>query len=141
MTKRRAWLIKSEPFKYSWTQFVKDNGTRWDGVRNYEARNNLRAMSLGDLCLFYHSNEGKEIVGIATVTRTAYQDPSSTDDWSCVDVAPVKAFTKPVSLDAIRERKALAAMKMLTRNRLSVTPVTAAELKVILAMGETDAPA
>ncbi len=140
MARTRYWLMKSEPFKYPWSQLVTDGKTHWDGVRNYEARNNLRAMSVGDLCLFYHSNEGKEVVGVAKVVREAYPDPSTTEDWSCVDVAPVVALAKPVGLDAIRERKSLAQMQMLTRNRLSVTSVTAAEFRTILAMGETELP-
>ena len=140
MARRQHWLIKSEPFKYAWSQLVSDGRTRWDGVRNYEARNNLRAMALGDFCLFYHSNEGKEIVGVARVARAAYPDPTSDEDWSCVDVEPVVALAKPVSLDAVRGRKSLAAMQMITRNRLSVTAVTAAEMKTILAMGETTLP-
>lgn len=140
MARTRYWLIKSEPFKYPWSQLVADGRTHWDGVRNFEARNNLRAMSAGDLCLFYHSNEGKEIVGVARVVRGAYQDPSTTDDWSCVDVAPLAPLAKPVTLDAVRGRRSLAAMQMLTRNRLSVTPVTAAEFRTVLAMGETELP-
>ena len=140
MARTHYWLIKSEPFKYSWSQLVKDGVTRWDGVRNFEARNNLRAMAVGDLCLFYHSNEGKEVVGVAKVVRPYYTDPTSTEDWSCVDVAPLVAFTKPVTLADIKARKGLAKMQMLTRNRLSVTAVTAAELKTILAMGATELP-
>ncbi len=134
MAKTRYWLIKSEPFKYPWSQLVTDGSTRWDGVRNYEARNNLRAMAVGDLCLYYHSNEGKEVVGIARVSRAAYPDPSSDEDWSCVDVEPERALPTPVGLDAIKGRKSLANMAMLRRNRLSVTPVTAAEFKTILKM-------
>lgn len=140
MARPKHWLIKSEPFKYPWSQLVTDGRTHWEGVRNYEARNNLRAMAAGDLCLFYHSNEGKEIVGVAAVVRAAYQDPSTDEDWSCVDVAPVVSLTKPVSLDAVRGRRSLAAMQMLTRNRLSVTRVTSAEFRAILAMGETTLP-
>lgn len=136
MAKTRFWLIKSEPFKYSWSQLLKDGRTHWDGVRNYEARNNLRAMAVGDLCLFYHSNEGKEIVGIAKVVREAYPDPTTDEDWSCVDVSPERALSHPVSLDAIRTRKSLANMAMLKRNRLSVTPVTRAEFDTILKMSE-----
>ena len=140
MARKRYWLVKSEPFKYPWSKLVTDGRTHWDGVRNYEARNNLRAMAVGDLCLFYHSNEGKEIVGVARVARAAYPDPTSDEDWSCVDVEPVVALAKPVSLDAVRGRKSLAAMQMITRNRLSVTAVTAAEMKTVLAMGETTLP-
>lgn len=141
MARPRTWLIKSEPFKYPWSQLVKDGVARWDGVRNFEARNNLRAMSVGDLCLFYHSNEGKEVVGVAKVTRAHYQDPTTEEDWSCVDVAPLLPLVKPVTLVDIKARKGLAKMQMLTRNRLSVTSVTAAELRVILAMAETELPA
>jgi predicted RNA-binding protein with PUA-like domain len=141
MARTRYWLIKSEPFKYSWSQFVKDGVTRWDGVRNYEARNNLRAMAVGDLCLFYHSNEGKEVVGVARVLRAHYPDPTSDGDWSVVDVAPLVALKKPVSLAAIKACKALSKMQMLTRNRLSVTQVTPSEMETILAMGETELPA
>ncbi len=137
MARTRYWLIKSEPIKYAFDQLVKDGRTHWDGVRNFEARNNLRAMAVGDLCLYYHSNEGKEVVGIARVARAAYQDPSTDEDWSCVDVEPVVALAKPVTLDAIRGRKGLAEIEMLKRNRLSVTHVTAAEFKTILKMGET----
>jgi predicted RNA-binding protein with PUA-like domain len=120
------WLVKSEPEVFGIETLRRQRRAPWDGVRNYEARNNLRAMALGDLCLFYHSNEGKEIVGVAEVVRVAYPDPTSDEDWSCVDVAPVAPLVQPVSLDAVRGRKSLAAMQMLTRNRLSVTRVTAA---------------
>src|ERR1700761_8309815 len=96
---RRYWLIKSEPFKYAWDRFVSDGKTHWDGVRSFEARNNLRAMSVGDLALFYHSNEGKEFVGVAKVVRAAYPDPTVTEDegadWSVVDFAPVTALAQP----------------------------------------------
>ena len=89
------WLMKSEPFKYSWDQFEKDGKTIWDGVRNYQARNNLREMAKGDLCFFYHSNEGKEIVGIAKVVKEHYQDPTSTDpNWVVVEIAPFKKLKK-----------------------------------------------
>ncbi|MCU0375484.1 MAG: EVE domain-containing protein, partial [Chitinophagaceae bacterium] len=96
------WLVKSEPFKYSWQQFVHDKQTFWDGVRNYQARNNLKAMKKGDLAFFYHSNEGLEIVGIAKVVKEHYQDPTTDDtNWVVVDLKPVKAFKKPVSLAAM----------------------------------------
>lgn len=134
------FLVKSEPYKYSFDQLVADKKTMWDGVRNYEARNTLRAMKRGDLCLYYHSNEGKEIVGVASVVREAYPDPSSDEDWSCVDVSPVLTLAKPVTLDDVRRRKSLAAMQMLTRNRLSVTRVTAAEFRTILAMAGSALP-
>lgn len=138
MARAQHWLTKSEPFKYSFEQLVKDGGTRWDGVRNYEARNNLRAMAVGDLCLFYHSLESpKAVVGVARVSRAAYPDPTD-EDWSCVDVEPVAALARPVTLDAIRGRKGLASTEMLRRNRLSVTRVTAAEFRTILKMGGTE---
>lgn len=140
MARTRYWLIKSEPFKYPWSQLVRDGRTHWDGVRNYEARNHLRAMAVGDPCFFYHSNEGKEIVGVARVVREAYPEPGTDEDWSCVDVAPLVALAKPVSLEALRAKRSLAAMQMLTRNRLSVTVVTAVEFETILAMGETVLP-
>lgn len=126
------WLIKSEPFKYSWDQFEKDKQTFWDGVRNYAARLNLRAMKKGDRCFFYHSNEGLEIVGIAEVVREAYQDPTTTEDWSAVDVKPVRRLKKPVTLAQIKADKRLANMALIKLSRLSVQPVTEAEWKVIM---------
>jgi predicted RNA-binding protein with PUA-like domain len=132
------FLVKSEPFKYPFSKLVGDKRTTWDGVRNFEARNHLRAMKLGDLLLFYHSNEGKEIVGVAKVTRTAYADPTADDgDWSVVDIAPVKALAAPVSLATIREDTKLSEMLLLRRSRLSVVPVTAAEFKRVLELGKT----
>jgi predicted RNA-binding protein with PUA-like domain len=132
------WLIKSEPSVYPWSKLREDQKTRWDGVRNFEARNNLRAMKVGDLCLFYHSNEGKEIVGVARVVGAAYADPTADEgDWSVVDVAPAYGFAKPVGLGQLKERKATAGMQLVTRSRLSVTKVTAAEWKATHAMGET----
>ena len=132
------WLVKSEPFKYPFERLVKDGRTTWDGVRNFQARNNLRAMKTGDLLLFYHSNEGKEIVGVAKVAKPAYPDPTATDgDWSVVDVAPVKPLAVPVPLATIREDAKLADMQMLRRSRLSVVPVTAAEFKRVLELGKT----
>jgi len=132
------FLVKSEPFKYPFSKLVTDKRTTWDGVRNFEARNHLRAMKVGDLLLFYHSNEGKEIVGVAKVTRTAYPDPTADEgDWSVVDLAPVKALAAPVSLATIREDAKLAEMLLLRRSRLSVVPVTAAEFKRVLELGKT----
>jgi predicted RNA-binding protein with PUA-like domain len=131
---RQHWLIKSEPSTYSFDQLVADGRTVWDGVRNFEARNNLRAMNEGDLCLFYHSNEGKAVVGIAKVVRTAYPDPRDAE-WSAVDVAPVRAIASPVTLAAMRENPALEKMAMVRRPRISVTPVTAEEFKAVLAAG------
>jgi predicted RNA-binding protein with PUA-like domain len=132
------WLVKSEPYKYSFEALVKDGQTSWDGVRNFEARNNLRAMKRGDLLLFYHSNEGKAVVGVAKVAREAYPDATAEDgDWSVVDVSPVKALASPVSLDVIRADKALANMQLLRRSRLSVVPVTPEEFRRILELGKT----
>jgi predicted RNA-binding protein with PUA-like domain len=132
-------LIKSEPFKYAWSSFVADGRTSWDGVRNFEARNNLRAMKLGELALYYHSNEGKEIVGVARVVREAYPDPTcaAADDWSAVDFAPVTALVAPVGLARIKADPALADMALVRRSRLSVAPVTADELAHILRLGQT----
>jgi predicted RNA-binding protein with PUA-like domain len=132
------WLVKSEPFKYSFAQLVNEKRTRWDGVRNFEARNNMRAMKKGDLVLFYHSNEGKEVVGVARVEREAYPDPTAPDeDWSVVDVAPVVALKAPVGLEAIRADPALADIALLKRSRLSVVPVSKAHFDHILALGRT----
>lgn len=126
------WLIKSEPFKYSWEQFEKDGKTHWDGVRNYAARLNLRAMKAGDLAFFYHSNEGKEIVGIAKIITEAYQDPTTTDDWSVVDVAPVRKLKKPVTLAEIKNEQSLSQMALMRLSRLSVQPVKEEEWEIVL---------
>jgi predicted RNA-binding protein with PUA-like domain len=132
------FLVKSEPYKFSWADLVRDGRAVWDGVRNFEARNNLRAMRPGDLLLFYHSNEGKEVVGVAEVVKAAYPDPTAPgEDWSVVDVAPRCALQKPVTLAAIKATPALAEMGLLRRSRLSVVPVTAAEFTRILKMGKT----
>ena len=133
---RRYWLAKSEPFKYSWDQFVKDKSTYWDGVRNAEARNNLAAMKKGDLVLFYHSNEGKEIVGVAKVTRESYPDPTSDDDrWVVVDLAPVKPLKQPVTLADIKADPKLADIPLVKRSRLSVTPMPKPAFDRILKKG------
>jgi predicted RNA-binding protein with PUA-like domain len=134
----RHFLVKSEPYKYAFEALVRDKKTRWDGVRNFEARNNLRAMAVGDLLLFYHSNEGKAVVGVAKVARTAYPDPTAEEgDWSAVDVAPVKALKEPVTLEVIRADPTVAEMLLLRRSRLSVVPVTPAEFKRVLELGKT----
>jgi predicted RNA-binding protein with PUA-like domain len=133
------WLIKSEPFKYPWEQFVKDKKTFWDGVRNYQARNNLRAMAKGDLCLFYHSNEGKEIVGIAKVLKAHYPDPTAEEgDWSVVDVAPLKALKTFVTLEHIKKDTVLKGMALVRQSRLSVCPVSDEEFARVLALSGTD---
>lgn len=127
------WLVKSEPFKYSWDQLVKDKKTYWDGVRNYAARNNLRHMKKGDEVFFYHSNEGLEIIGIAMVVKEAYQDPTTDDkNWVVVDISPVKKLKKPVSLAEIKEDPQLQNMELVKNSRLSVQKVTPAEWKHIL---------
>ncbi|WP_207493318.1 EVE domain-containing protein [Aridibaculum aurantiacum] len=127
------WLIKSEPFKYSWDQFVKDKQTFWDGVRNYAARNNLRAMKKGDEAFWYHSNEGLEIVGIAKVVKEAYQDPTTDDpNWVAVDFKPLKKLKKPVSLATIKQDKRLQDMQIIKLSRLSVSAVTEDEWNVIM---------
>ncbi len=129
------WLMKSEPFKYSWDQLVKDKKTFWDGVRNYGARNNLRSMKKGDLAFFYHSNEGVEIVGIMQIVREAYQDPTSDDpNWVAVDVKPHQKLKKPVPLAAIKAEKKLANMALVRLGRLSVQPVTSEEWELVLKM-------
>lgn len=130
------WLVKSEPFKYSWDQFVKDGKTHWDGVRNYAARNNLKAMAKGDHVLFYHSNEGLAIVGIAEVVKTAYQDPTTDDtNWVVVDLKPLKAIPNPVTLADIKATPELKDMDLVRLGRLSVGTVKPDEYKCILKMG------
>ncbi len=130
------WLIKSEPFKYSWSQLVKDKQTFWDGIRNYAARNNLRAMKNGDQLFFYHSNDGLEIVGIAQVVKEAYQDPTTDDaNWVVVDVKPVTAIKKPVSLSQIKQDSRLANMALVKNSRLSVQPVTLDEWLAVMELG------
>jgi predicted RNA-binding protein with PUA-like domain len=128
--------VKSEPFKYSFEQLVADGRTTWDGVRNFEARNNLRAMKKGDKCLFYHSSDGKAVVGIARVGREAYQDPTTDEDWSAVDLEPVRALRHPVTLDAMRAHPLLEKMMIFRRQRLSVVPVTPEELETVIALGK-----
>lgn len=131
------WLIKSEPNEYSWNDLVKDKKTIWHGIRNYTARNNLKSMELGDQLFFYHSNIGKEIVGIAEIIKTAYQDPTTEDErWFSVDIAPVKALNKPVLLEYIKTDPKLAEMKLLKLSRLSVSPVTKAEFERIMEVSE-----
>lgn len=126
------WLVKSEPFKYSWDQFVKDGQTYWDGVRNYAARNHLKAMKKGDEVLFYHSNEGLEMVGIASVVKEHYQDPTTPDPaWVVVDLKPVRKLKKPVSLQQVKGDGRLSNMALLKLSRLSVQPVTDEEWAVI----------
>lgn len=130
------WLVKSEPFKYSWEQFVKDKQTFWDGVRNYAARNHLKAMKKGDEVLFYHSNEGTEIVGIAKVSKEAYQDPTTDDtNWVVVDLKPVKKLKQPVTLAQVKGDERLKNMALVRLGRLSVQPVTDEEWRIIMQLG------
>jgi predicted RNA-binding protein with PUA-like domain len=134
------WLIKSEPSAYSWDQMVKDKRTGWSGVRNHQAANNLRAMKKGDRAFFYHSNEGKEIVGIVSVAREAYPDPTDkTGKFVMVDVAPEAALKDPVSLAAIKATPALADISLIRQARLSVMPINAAAWKKICQMGGVSA--
>ncbi len=130
------WLVKSEPFKYPWEQFVKDKVTFWDGVRNYQARNNLRGMKKGDQVLFYHSNEGMEIVGLAAVAKEAYQDPTTPDpNWVVVDLKPLKPFKQHVTLAQMKAEKRLANLSLIRQGRLSVCDVKPEEFEAIMEMG------
>lgn len=136
----KHWLIKSEPFKYSWAQFEQDGSTFWDGVRNYQARNNLKDMKVGDLCLFYHSNEGKEVVGIAKVIRSHYPDPTAdSEQWVCVDVEPFQPLPRPVSLAEMKSDTRLAQMALIKQSRLSVCPVSRPEFDAILQLANEGA--
>ncbi len=131
------WLVKSEPFKYSWEQFEKDKITFWDGVRNYAARNNLKAMKKGDEVLFYHSNEGLAVVGIAKVAKEHYQDPTTDDpNWVVVELKPYKKIKTPVTLAQVKADKRLTDMALVRLGRLSVQPVTDEEWDVIMELGD-----
>ena len=130
------WLVKQEPDAYSWDQFVRDKGTSWTGVRNFQARNNLRAMKKGDKVFYYHSVTGKSVVGTARVVREAYGDPTAEDgDWSCVDLIPRQAFPTPVTLEEIKAEPALRDIALLRQSRLSVMPLTPAEAEVLCKLG------
>jgi predicted RNA-binding protein with PUA-like domain len=134
------WLIKSEPGTYSWADLVRDKKTRWDGVRNFLARKNVRAMQPGDLALFYHSGVERIVVGVARVVSDPYPDPTASEgDWSAVDVEPVHALREPVSLDRIKQEKALRDMVLLKQSRLSVQPVRQPEFDAIVKLGGTPA--
>jgi predicted RNA-binding protein with PUA-like domain len=136
--KTSFWLVKQEPSKYSWDTFLKDGKTSWDGVRNYQARNNLQSMKKGDLVFFYHSVTGKEIKGVAQVTSEAYPDPTSDDPrWVVVDLKPMKSLTYPVSLEEIKIHKDLQETALVRQSRLSVMPLTNKESQVILKLGKT----
>ena len=135
---KHYWLVKQEPEAYSWSDFVKDGRTVWTGVRNFQARNNLRAMKKGDVVAFYHSVTDKQVVGLARVEREAYPDPTADEgDWSCVDLVPGKALKHPVSLDAIKADKLLADMPLVRQSRLSVTPLTEKQFERLLGLGTT----
>ena len=130
------WLVKSEPVKYSWDEFVKDGWTYWDGVRNYQARNNIKGMKAGDLVLYYHSNEGLEVVGVAKVIKEHYQDPTTEDDrWVVVDLAPVEALKNPVTLAEIKQDESLQGMGLIKQSRLSVMSVTKKDFDLIVKKG------
>ena len=135
---RSYWLVKQEPEAYSWEDFVKEGETYWDGVRNYQARNNLRAMKKGALIFFYHSVSDKEIVGVAKVTKEHYPDPTAKEgDWSVVDLVAAKPIKKPVSLAQIKAEKSLENIALIKQSRLSVMPITEPEFRRILELGET----
>jgi predicted RNA-binding protein with PUA-like domain len=129
------WIVKSEPFKYSWDHFVNEKRGMWDGVRNYQARNNLMAIRVDDLVLFYHSNEGKEVVGLARVVREHYPDPTTDDTrWVVVDLEPVERFPKTVSLAQIKADERLQDLSLVRQSRLSVLPIRSEEFDTILGL-------
>jgi len=129
------WLVKSEPSTYSWEKFVKDGKASWDGVRSYPGRKNLREMKKGDHVLFYHSMVGLEVVGIAEVTKEAYQDPTTQDDWSAVDLKPLKPLKKSVTLTSMKAEKKLENIYLIRQGRLSVMPLEKKEFELIVKMG------
>jgi predicted RNA-binding protein with PUA-like domain len=134
---KRYWLVKQEPSAYSWTDFVADGSTSWTGVRNFQARNNLRAMRKGDAVLFYHSVTDKAAIGIAEVVREAYRDPTAKEgDWSAVDVRPLKALKKPVSLEQIKTEPRLRNIPLLRNSRLSVQPLEKTAFELIIRMSK-----
>jgi predicted RNA-binding protein with PUA-like domain len=141
MAKTQYWLLKSEPSVYAYARLEQDGQTEWTGVRNFEARNNLRAMRPGDLCLYYHSNEGKAVVGVARVLTGAGPDSTAPgEDWASVNVGPVVALSAPVELATLKKTPALRDFPLITRGRLSVASITAAHFKLILKLGGTVLP-
>ena len=135
---KNYWLVKQEPESYSWTAFVRDGKAAWTGVRNYQARNNLRSMKKSDVVLYYHSVSEKQVVGLARVEREFYPDPTAVEgDWSAVDLAPVKPLAKPVSLETIKNDQTLKDMPLARHSRLSVTPLTEAHFERLMALAET----
>lgn len=132
------WLVKQEPEDYAWATFVKDRRTAWTGVRNFQARNNLRSMNKGELVLYYHSGKEKAVVGIARVDKPAYPDPTATEgEWSSVDLAALKPLTSQVSLQTIKADSVLKNMRLVRQSRLSVTPVTPEQFARVLELGQT----
>ena len=131
------WLVKSEPFKYSWDDFVKEGKSVWDGVRNYQARNNMMAMKKGDWVFYDHSNEGMEVVGLAEVQKEHFPDPTTEDPrWVVVELIPVKKFAKTVTLKTMKADDRLSSLALIKQSRLSVTPVAKAEFDIILSLAE-----
>jgi predicted RNA-binding protein with PUA-like domain len=134
---KNFWLVKSEPESYSWQKFVEEGKTAWTGVRNFQARNNLRAMKRGDLVFFYHSVSDKQVVGVARVEKEFYPDPTAKEgDWSCVDLAPEKPLKNPVTLDVIKSDKILKEIPLVRQSRLSVTPLNEVQFKRILELAK-----
>ena len=135
---KRYWLVKQEPTSYPWEQLVKDGKTTWTGVRNYQARNSLREMKKGDLVLYYHSVVGKEVMGVAVVSVTAFPDPTATEgDWSCVEIEPKKALTRPVTLAEIKADPQLKDIRLVKLSRISVVPIEKTEYERILELSKT----
>lgn len=135
---KQYWLVKQEPDAYAWSALVADGQTAWTGVRNFQARNNLRAMKAGDFVLYYHSNIGKEIVGVAKVVREAYADPTADEgDWSCVDLAPAKPLKQPVTLEQLKADAVTKDMPLIRQSRLSVMPIAEAVFRRVLELGAT----
>jgi predicted RNA-binding protein with PUA-like domain len=135
-----AWLLKTEPDTYSYARLASEKRAVWDGIRNFEARNNLRKMSAGDLCLVYHTGDEKAVVGVAKVAKAAYPEPGTDGEWSVVDLAPVAALAEPVPLATLKADARTKDMVVVRRGRISVTPVAKAELAAILALGKTRLP-
>jgi predicted RNA-binding protein with PUA-like domain len=134
------WLVKQEPEAYSWTQFVADGRTAWTGVRNFQARNNLKEMKKGDLVFYYHSVVEKQVVGVAKVAKEAYPDPTAEEgDWVCVDLVPIKPLQSPVTLETVKSDKQLKGIPLIKNSRLSVQPLTEAQFHYILKLGKTKA--
>jgi predicted RNA-binding protein with PUA-like domain len=132
------WLVKQEPAEYSWADFGRDGRTAWTGVRNFQARNNLRRMQKNDLVLFYHSVTDKQVVGISKVEKEAYPDPTATEgEWCCVDLAPVRSLPEPVGLDMIKADKLLRTIPLLKQSRLSVMPLTREQYERLVQLGGT----